>query len=358
LGFVANFENTHIQKLQEFIKTVIEYSRENTGVINFINDKVSKMQSIDYSLVMLSSWVQKINTVLVGTGKDFLANAESIRTGFMNGFGARIQSLIDAAIKTYKKLPTLGAALVNEKGFAVLNYGLDFDEKMNVIMNDWYNKTDYEDIKSQIAKLKADFTSSGQLSCTKIYASPLVFESRVNTLLNKVNVLMSGLAVSLQTVQNTGSSQSVKMKLLAWFTDFNNKNLAKKIAEFRKIIRDKASEISKVQKATTGITSTNETTSTSTVSETIVPNTIPMVFTRPFKKWEKWTAIKNLQILLKNNGYYNGVINGVFTTQTIEWIHQFQIKNWLLIGYEKKPATRGWMWPATRAKLNELAEIK
>ena len=55
LGFVRNFESTHTQKLQDFINTVLEYSRQNTEVINFINDKVNKMQSIDASFALLTS---------------------------------------------------------------------------------------------------------------------------------------------------------------------------------------------------------------------------------------------------------------------------------------------------------------
>jgi len=105
--------------------------------------------------------------------------------------------------------------LASEKEFAVLNYGLDFDEKMGIIMSDRYNKKDYEDVKAQIIKLKADYTSSGQLSCAKVYASPIVFQNKLDALINKLNLTMSGIDAGLMAAQQDGSTQSAKDKLLA-----------------------------------------------------------------------------------------------------------------------------------------------
>lgn len=208
---------------------------------------------------------------------------------------------------------------MNEKDFAIRNYGLDFDEKMNDIMNQRYNKADYKDIKESIEKLKADFMTQGKLNCTKIYASQTIFDAKVNTLLNKVNDAMSGFDNSLKNANTAGFSQQAKTSLLAGFAEFNKQNLNKKILEFKKIIRDKASKLAKT--STTTMTTT-ETTTTDQASVEAIENTSSLIgsvnFTRPFKKGETGTAIKNLQILLKNNGYYNGEINGIYTTQTIQ----------------------------------------
>lgn len=353
LGFVRNFESTHTQKLEDFINNVLSYTRENTGVVTFVNDKLRKMQNIEESFSVLESWVNQINTLLIGWGTDFLASAQTIRTGSMNALGAKIQPLIDAAVKKYKRFTTLSAVLMNEKEFAMRNYGLDFDEKMNTIMNDRYNKKEYEDVKAQITKLKADFMSGWQLSCPKIYAAPVAFENRINALLGKINVAMSWIDTWLQAAKNSYSPQEMKNRLFAWFTEFNKLNLNKKVTAFRKIIRDRVWEAWQAQSSSGASAST----STSNVINTYVWNKAP-TFTRPFRTREVGTAVKNLQIVLKNNGYYDGEINGIYTNKTIEWVYQFQLKNWLLVGYEKRPATRWWMWPATRAKLNELAAMQ
>lgn len=339
LGFVRNFENTHMQKLQDFINAVLEYTRQNTGVVTYVNDKLRKMQSLDEWFASLSSGVNHINTLLVGSGTDFLANAQKVREGFLTGLALRLQTLIDNAIKTYKKNTWLGAALASEKEFAVLNYGLDFDEKMGIIMSDRYNKKDYEDVKAQIIKLKADYTSSGQLSCAKVYASPIVFQNKLDALINKLNLTMSGIDAGLMAAQQDGSTQSAKDKLLAWFTQFNKDNLNKKINDFKKLIRSKA----------TGTSSS----ASASLSQGWATTTTIWLFTRPFKKWEKGTAIKTLQELLKQYGYYAGDINSIYTAKTLEAVYQFQLKNGLLKGYEKKSGTRWRMGPATRTKLND-----
>lgn len=42
-------------KLQDFITTVMDYSRQNTGVMNYVNDKIRKIQSIEESFATLTS---------------------------------------------------------------------------------------------------------------------------------------------------------------------------------------------------------------------------------------------------------------------------------------------------------------
>jgi hypothetical protein len=61
-----------------------------------------------------------------------------------------------------------------------------------------------------------------------------------------------------------------------------------------------------------------------------------------------------LQQLLSNINYYTWAINWVYNTQTKNTVYDFQMANWLLIWYEKRPQSRWWMGPATRQKLNEI----
>jgi peptidoglycan hydrolase-like protein with peptidoglycan-binding domain len=80
------------------------------------------------------------------------------------------------------------------------------------------------------------------------------------------------------------------------------------------------------------------------------------VFTKPFNNGEYNIKIKSLQQLMTNLQLYSWAIDGIYNKATKNAVHQFQLSKWLLKGYEKKPATRGWMGPATRAAINKLTK--
>ena len=66
-----------------------------------------------------------------------------------------------------------------------------------------------------------------------------------------------------------------------------------------------------------------------------------VVFTQAFKKGQYHEQIKTLQTLLKNWGYYQGEINGVYSPATIEAVYKFQLKEGIITGKEKNKTGYG-----------------
>jgi hypothetical protein len=99
------------------------------------------------------------------------------------------------------------------------------------------------------------------------------------------------------------------------------------------------------------------------VNNTVTWQTIPTInlnlpqwfsFTKPFKFNEKSDSVKTLQQLLTQIWMYSWSINWIYDSITKNAVYLLQLKNWLLIWYENKSATRWWMGPATRNLLNKL----
>jgi peptidoglycan hydrolase-like protein with peptidoglycan-binding domain len=86
------------------------------------------------------------------------------------------------------------------------------------------------------------------------------------------------------------------------------------------------------------------------------PVAAKLTFTQAFKKNQYYEQVKTLQTVLKNWGYYNWEITGVYSPATIEAVYQFQLKEWIITGKEKDKSAYGWFWNATRAKMNSLLQ--
>ena len=81
-----------------------------------------------------------------------------------------------------------------------------------------------------------------------------------------------------------------------------------------------------------------------------------VTFTQAFKKNQYHEQVKTLQTVLKNWGYYNWEITGVYSPATIEAVYQFQLKEGIITWKEKDKSAYWWFWNATRAKLNSLLQ--
>lgn len=91
----------------------------------------------------------------------------------------------------------------------------------------------------------------------------------------------------------------------------------------------------------------------SAVQQTARPNIF--LFYRAYTKWQQSSEIKILQNFLVTEWLYSGAIDGVYSKKTMDAVYVFQKKYWLIL--ENDPlALRGYLWPKTRAKINELRQ--
>lgn len=76
-------------------------------------------------------------------------------------------------------------------------------------------------------------------------------------------------------------------------------------------------------------------------------------FDKPFTKWVYNEKVVKLQELLKKLWYYSGSLNWIYDTKISNWVYLFQKNYWVLQWYENDPNVKWYMWPRTRAALNQ-----
>ncbi len=77
------------------------------------------------------------------------------------------------------------------------------------------------------------------------------------------------------------------------------------------------------------------------------------LFYRAYTKWQQSSEIKILQNFLQSQGLYSGEIDGIYSKITTNAVYEFQ-KKYSLISDDDPLNLRGYLWPKTRSKINEL----
>ena len=77
------------------------------------------------------------------------------------------------------------------------------------------------------------------------------------------------------------------------------------------------------------------------------------LFYRAYAKWQQNSEIKILQNFLQTQWFYSGAIDGVYSQFLMNAIYDFQ-KKYSLITDNDPSVLRGFLWPKTRAKINEI----
>ena len=90
-------------------------------------------------------------------------------------------------------------------------------------------------------------------------------------------------------------------------------------------------------------------------TSTVQPISMPKIFLfyRAYTKWQQSSEIKILQIFLQKQWIYSWAIDGIYSKVTMEAVYDFQ-KKYNLISDADPLIVRGFLWPKTRAKINEL----
>ncbi len=77
------------------------------------------------------------------------------------------------------------------------------------------------------------------------------------------------------------------------------------------------------------------------------------LFYRAYTKNQQSSEIKTLQIFLQQQGFYTWKIDGIYTKTTVDALYDFQ-KKYTLISDSDPLMLRGFLWPKTRSKINDL----
>lgn len=86
-----------------------------------------------------------------------------------------------------------------------------------------------------------------------------------------------------------------------------------------------------------------------------IKSTKVFLFYRAYTKWQQSSEIKILQTFLQLQWLYSGTIDGIYSQSTMNAVYEFQ-KKYTLISDKDPLILRGFLWPKTRAKINELRQ--
>lgn len=76
-------------------------------------------------------------------------------------------------------------------------------------------------------------------------------------------------------------------------------------------------------------------------------------FYRAYTKWQQSSEIKILQNFLQWQWLYSGAIDGIYSKKITTTVYDFQ-KKYALISDDDPLILRGFLWPKTRSKINEM----
>jgi peptidoglycan hydrolase-like protein with peptidoglycan-binding domain len=77
------------------------------------------------------------------------------------------------------------------------------------------------------------------------------------------------------------------------------------------------------------------------------------LFYRAYTKWQQSSEIKILQTFLQTQWLYSGAVDGIYSKSVMDAVYEFQ-KKYNLISDSDPLSLRGFLWPKTRAKINEI----
>jgi hypothetical protein len=351
-AIISGFASTYTTKTTEFITNFQQYLTSNATLIQWITSKITKIQNIVNAFALVETTIAKITAKI--TGIDELSQKiETTKTNGIAALSTTMQSLITNTLKKYKKLQTTTDELDAQKLYIMGQFQLDLDEYLSSSVKNRYDHAKYLTLKNQIKTFSSKFyTSNNQFNCATIL-NPL---DDTTSLMTQIATMNAEVNSWLAKIEKEGVSTTFKTQVYSWFQTEYLKKYKQRYAEYQAYL---ATYIKTALHALTQSLVPTPPTVPQVTTWSLVSSgeKLPsVVFTKPFNNGEYNIKIKSLQQLMTNLQLYSWAIDGIYNKATKNAVHQFQLSKWLLKGYEKKPATRGWMGPATRAAINKLTK--
>ncbi|MCX6824953.1 MAG: peptidoglycan-binding domain-containing protein [candidate division SR1 bacterium] len=354
-GLFANFETSYLTKNTNFLSTFQQYSVVNKDLVKGIQDKMAKIQSVLTAFSGVTAGVNSINAKITGLG-DFIQKMDDSKNKGLISLDRTIQTVIDSNVKKYKKLQNLSDDLEQQKSSLVGQYQMDLDGYLSSNLQTRYNRSQLLSLQNDINTFKAKYyTEAKQLNCSNLLS--LTDESP--QLLTRITAMKAMIDSGLVKIESQGIDSTFKDQLYSGFQSLYIQKFKQRYNEYGLSLKQYISTA--LRTLTTSLISTKEGTGSSDTggNQIIVPSpekNSSITFTKPFKSGEYNQDIKYLQSTLADLGIYTGAIDGIYSKSTKNAVYQFQLNKGLLVGYEKKPDTWGWMGPATRKALNNITK--
>lgn len=337
------FQSLYTNKIAAFVKDFHDYSDKNKDLLNTIWTRIQVVKQIEQNYKNLTSQLLEYQIQLAGTWAKFFSKLNILKQASISGLDWSFQNIIDKEINRYKIIPSLWIELAQQKTYALWLYEMQFDEKINMLLDKWYDNKEFSQITKEVQQFISKYNPEWKMQCSN-FVSSTDFIQESSRLLKKISDFEK--TFSLQNLSNTNTSK-FQDAVIKWIPVViqSQKDITN---TFKSAINQKKQSLIDEYKQ-----QNNSSSSSYLNNDLSLQTTTSFQFTQPFKKWQFSEDIKILQQLLTNLWYYKLSLDGVYSTQTIQAVYQYQLANWLLKWYENKPQTWWWMWPATRSQLNK-----
>ncbi len=333
------FASWYILKINQFVKDFNDYSIKNKSLLESISVRIQTIQLIEKEYKKLQSDLFWYQSKLAWTWSKIFSKFDFIKNIFSSWLDTTFDRLIKKEIKRYTILGNLATELEQQKSYALKLFGLQFDEKLNILLDKWYDNKQYTKITKDIQNYINSYSSWWRLQCSSFVAAD-DFTKKSESLLKIIYDFPKEFSLS------SGYSTNQFHKTISQRIPVIDQLQKDITVTFKKTILEKRQYLLNEYKK-----KSDSSLNTITSPQINIPSSF--LFTRTFNKWESHSDISILQQLLTKLWYYQWIIDWINSQSTIQALYKYQLANNLLKWYENKPAVWWWMGPSTRAQLNK-----
>lgn len=343
---ITDLENEYYTKATKAKTNFLEYVDNNTELLNGLAIKLDAFNAIQKAANDVTKALDNFSWA-VKEKSSLLIDLESAQEEAEASFEQQLDTIIAESISTYQPDADTQAQYYIHKDNFLQKYRLEEKKAAFYLFSAIFSYEKYADLLDKKANVDKQFVTDGNVDCSLLLTTTF----NIWTYAKDVEAVSESLVKGLELLTNAVKNWKIDMKILeeptvVYFKKDTEKLTRKYVKNFKAMLKS----ISPKVEEWTGSVVTGENVAT----EEATP--VKVTFTQAFKKNQYHEQVKTLQTVLKNWGYYNGEITGVYSPATIEAVYQFQLKEGIITGNEKDKSAYGWFWNATRAKMNSLLQ--
>lgn len=344
---ISMLENEYYLKTNKVKKDFLEYLENNKALLTQLAQNMEYVKSIQTAATGARSALQDFTTS-VNARSDFMKAIEKSKTDLENSFEKELENILNQTIATSQPSNDLQAKFLIHKDNFTKKFKAEISQAQYYIFSAFFPYAEYAELLEKEASVEKQFlTSSGAVNCNLLLTTTFNLGKYAEGVESKSEKLQKGLKTLTDAVKNGKLNLKVlEAPSISTFKENADKLYRKLTFNFKKML-----ESEKPQTPAVSPTPAEE-----KAAPTETPTPAKVVFNQAFNKGQYHEQIKSLQTALKNWGFYQGEVNGIYTPATIEAVYQFQLKEGIITGKEKSKSGYGWFGVATRNKMNSLLQ--
>jgi peptidoglycan hydrolase-like protein with peptidoglycan-binding domain len=346
-SFSAKFimaETTYVDQYQQLQAAYTKAYEQNKALIESLALKLQKVMAVQEKYTAF----QQAQTALYNT---VVEKSELFKTLQLSKYSLviAVEKEFDVQIARYQTSnPEISVSKLNAKKENLLaELKREADVQIDTLLKSEIKTSTYLDTLTAVAEFLSQYTLENSYQCSVLISSATDWDKGYENLASRVDTLVQGLKKATETVAALDEEQikSLETSSIATFQTFSTKILSTNKSTFRSYVMDLISEAYYASQGTSPETEPVET-------PTPVVSWTPYTFTKSYPKGTYAVELKYLQEFLTAQKLYDGAINGVYDTKTIEAVYQYQLQEGVVTGKEVNKSAYGWMGPATRNAVN------